>query len=95
MEFQLAINAMHTSVCAIRRDTTPMNDHPEYESNAKQYQWLAQGLAASQATWVVVCGHHPIFSSAAHGSTPALVNYVLPLLIKCVYSYTVAVSMRA
>lgn len=66
-------------------DTTPMNDHPEYESNAEQYQWLAEGLAASQATWVVVCGHHPIFSSASHGNTPALVNYVLPLLVKCVY----------
>ncbi len=45
-----------------------------------QLLWLEDQLAASQAAWKIVYGHHPIFSSGRHGDTPDLVRRLLPLL---------------
>jgi acid phosphatase len=39
-------------------------------------------LADSQATWKVVFGHHPVYSSGLHGSTTRLKKYILPLLAR-------------
>ncbi|MBI5435110.1 MAG: metallophosphoesterase [Planctomycetes bacterium] len=40
--------------------------------SSTQAAWLQNGLAASNAPWKVVYSHHPAYSSAQHGSTPAL-----------------------
>lgn len=73
----------------VTRDTNPMAEHPEDVRNDPQYAWLEAGLAGSTADWIIVCGHHPVFSGAAHGNTPAVVKHVLPLLIR----YGVALYM--
>jgi tartrate-resistant acid phosphatase type 5 len=45
-----------------------------------QMQWLDEALAASNARWKIVVGHHPVFSGGRHGSTPELVRVLRPLL---------------
>ena len=45
-----------------------------------QLAWLDQALAASQAPWKIVVGHHPVFSGGYHGNTPGLVRAVKPML---------------
>lgn len=47
-----------------------------------QMAWLEKALAASNAPWKIVVGHHPIYSGGHHGDTPYLVEHVLPLLQK-------------
>jgi 3',5'-cyclic AMP phosphodiesterase CpdA len=45
----------------------------------KQLKWLENNLASSQAKWKVVFGHHPVYSSGLHGSTPLLMSTLPPL----------------
>jgi predicted phosphodiesterase len=47
---------------------------------SEQLAWLDKSLAKSQATWKIVFGHHPVYSSGLHGSTTRLQKYLLPLL---------------
>jgi len=48
-----------------------------------QLKWLEKKLKESiQSKWLLVVGHHPVFSGGNHGSTPALVTDVSPLLEK-------------
>jgi acid phosphatase len=73
-------------------DTTPMikgyYKDPRHNTRANvltqdvptQLAWLKQALAASQAQWKIVIGHHPIYSGSGSGETPELVEGVLPLL---------------
>ncbi|EKU20265.1 tartrate-resistant acid phosphatase type 5 [Nannochloropsis gaditana CCMP526] len=49
---------------------------------AQQYAWLESALARSRADWLLVFGHHPVFSTGEHGDTPGLVRHLLPLLGK-------------
>jgi acid phosphatase len=46
----------------------------------KQLAWFKDALAASQAQWKIVVGHHPIYSGGEHGDTSELIESVLPLL---------------
>lgn len=46
----------------------------------REQRWLEKGLAASQARWQIVYGHHPIRSSGKHGVSPKLESGLLPLL---------------
>jgi acid phosphatase len=46
----------------------------------KQLAWFKDALAASQAPWKIVIGHHPIYSGGEHGDTKELIEEVLPLL---------------
>lgn len=41
---------------------------------------LEEALTASNATWKVVVGHHPISSGCEHGNTTELREYLLPVL---------------
>jgi tartrate-resistant acid phosphatase type 5 len=71
-------------------DTTPMlhsyrNDKDAVANAAtqdvpKQLDWFKGALAASQAQWKIVLGHHPIYSGGGHGDTPELIKNILPLL---------------
>lgn len=73
-------------------DTTPMiksyykNGKETTRANVvtqdvpKQLDWLKTALAASQAQWKIVIGHHPIYSGGGHGDTEELIENILPLL---------------
>ncbi|GAB3348972.1 metallophosphoesterase family protein [Modestobacter lapidis] len=45
-----------------------------------QLEWLDDALASSTNQWKVVCMHHPVYSSGAHGSTPGADELLEPLL---------------
>eukprot|EP01064_Diplonema_japonicum_P017769 TRINITY_DN2607_c6_g1_i1.p1 TRINITY_DN2607_c6_g1~~TRINITY_DN2607_c6_g1_i1.p1 ORF type:complete len:353 (+),score=72.12 TRINITY_DN2607_c6_g1_i1:63-1061(+) len=47
-----------------------------------QYQWLEDTLAKSQADYLWVSGHYPVYSQCVHGPTFLLIEQVLPLLKK-------------
>jgi tartrate-resistant acid phosphatase type 5 len=48
-----------------------------------QIAWLDRELGNSTARWKIVVGHHPIFSGESRrGGTPALINWLRPLLDK-------------
>jgi acid phosphatase len=74
-------------------DTTPMVRiyySPFFEENThkqvmtqkvpEQLAWLKTALAASNAQWKIVIGHHPIYSGGEHGDTSELIEHILPLL---------------
>jgi hypothetical protein len=48
--------------------------------DATQQQWLKTELAASNAKWKVVLGHHPIWSSGLHGNDASLIKTLAPIL---------------
>jgi len=41
----------------------------DFKPGGLQYRWLEERLAKSTARWKLVCHHHPIYTSADHGST--------------------------
>jgi hypothetical protein len=45
-----------------------------------QWAWLAATLAASTAQWLIVVGHHPVWSVGAYGPTWPLVTRLAPML---------------
>ncbi|KAM8793912.1 tartrate-resistant acid phosphatase type 5 [Eudromia elegans] len=46
-----------------------------------QLRWLRRRLAAARdATYVLVAGHHPLWSAGEHGPAPCLVRWLRPLL---------------
>jgi Calcineurin-like phosphoesterase len=45
----------------------------------EQLNWLEENLANSQATWKIVYGHHPLYSSGMHGSDRDLIERLAPL----------------
>jgi tartrate-resistant acid phosphatase type 5 len=71
-------------------DTTPMvtsywssgktSAHVATQDVKKQLGWFKDALAASQARWKIVIGHHPIYSGGEHGDTAELIENILPLL---------------
>lgn len=47
-----------------------------------QQQWLKKALGQSKATWKIVMGHHPIYSSGEHGYNGGLQKKLEPILIQ-------------
>ena len=47
-----------------------------------QLAWLEQELSRSKATWKVVSGHHPIYSSGHYNTNPEFVKIFTPLFKK-------------
>jgi len=47
-----------------------------------QLAWLDQQLAKSTAPWKIVYGHHPLYSSGRHGSSPELAAKLAPIFAK-------------
>ena len=64
----------------IYSETSHISPAFDGDDDDDQIQWLDQELAASQARWKIVIGHHPVYSGGNHGSTPGLKRAVLPLL---------------
>ena len=52
------------------------------QDSTRQLRWLDSALTASRATWKIVVGHHPIFSTGHHGDTPLVKQRILPILKK-------------
>jgi len=79
-----------TKILIVHLDTPPFIK--EYQRQDKQYHvkgqniagqlhWLDSLLSSSNDRWVIVVGHHPIYSAAPkHGDTPELISDVLPIL---------------
>ncbi len=69
-------------------DTTPMAKVdpsgvptlPESSPIRRQAQWLDSTLAASNARWKIVVGHHTIFSGGDHGDNPGLQALLVPIM---------------
>jgi tartrate-resistant acid phosphatase type 5 len=60
-------------------------EYPEInkQDTAKQMKWLKDVLANSKEQWILVFGHHPIYSaSKKHGNTQEMIDKVKPLLEK-------------
>ena len=47
-----------------------------------QLDWLETELQQSQQPWKVVFGHHPLYSSGMHGSSPELIDKLSPLFAR-------------
>ncbi|SOC50051.1 3',5'-cyclic AMP phosphodiesterase CpdA [Blastococcus aggregatus] len=52
------------------------------DDSSEQLEWLDDALVSSQNQWKVVCMHHPVYSSGAHGSTPGADEVLEPLLAR-------------
>ncbi|MEM7183985.1 MAG: metallophosphoesterase [Spirochaetota bacterium] len=63
-------------------DTNNLRDEDE-----KQLQWFQQTIQKSTAKWVIVYGHHPIYSYGSHGNNPGLAKNVLPQLCERADAY--------
>ena len=48
----------------------------------EQKAWIAEQLESSVADYLIVVGHHPVFSSCEEGVTYQLVEWLYPLLVK-------------
>jgi tartrate-resistant acid phosphatase type 5 len=60
-------------------------EYPEIakQDTAKQIKWLKDVLTNSKEKWILVFGHHPIYSaSKTHGNTKEMISKVKPLLEK-------------
>jgi tartrate-resistant acid phosphatase type 5 len=86
-------NKINDSISArfIFLDTPPLveeyrNKPEEYPDAVKQdigkeIKWLKDVLAGSKEQWILVFGHHPIYSaSKKHGNTQEMIDLVKPLL---------------
>jgi hypothetical protein len=47
-----------------------------------QLTWLDRQLANSKASWKIVFGHHPLYSSGRHGSNPRLAAKLAPIFAR-------------
>jgi metallophosphoesterase superfamily enzyme len=53
------------------------------QDTEQQLKWLEDVLSNSKEQWILVFGHHPIYSaSKTHGNTKEMIAYVKPLLEK-------------
>ena len=78
-----------TRVLFVFLDTTPLAYPPEYEERfddsgvwdpEDQLAWLEETLAASDAPWKVVVGHHPIYvGSVRYNDNPRLIDLLVPV----------------
>lgn len=50
------------------------------DPSPEQSEWLDQQIAKSRAKWLIVYGHHPIYSAGHHGDNKEMEATLLPLL---------------
>jgi acid phosphatase len=71
-------------------DTTPwaISDvqgilaRPDSLKSQDQMTWLKKELQQSSATWKIVMGHHPLYSSGKYGDNATLIYLLEPLFIR-------------
>lgn len=61
-------------------DTQNLKRIEETPESQEQWAWLREVLLNSSADFLVVAGHHPVWSSCKHGPTEKLVSKLKPLL---------------
>ncbi|MBD2362527.1 metallophosphoesterase [Anabaena minutissima FACHB-250] len=69
---------------SVRRDRVEFfaldtNNNADWQN---QLIWLEKELSSSNATWKVVFGHHPIYSSGVYGSNQAFIKTFTPMFKK-------------
>ncbi len=79
-----------TKILIIHLDTSPFvkayqkrdgQYHVKGQDTKRQVHWLDSLLSVSHDRWVIVVGHHPIYSAAPkHGDTPEIIASILPIL---------------
>ncbi len=52
------------------------------DARSAHLRWLDSALAAARESWIIVVGHHPVYSNGSHGNTLGLIRHVKPLLEK-------------
>ncbi len=81
------------SVRLIFMDTPPLvneyykrpGEYPDIikQDTAKEMRWLKNTLANAKEDWILIFGHHPVYSaSPKHGNTPELISRFKPLFEK-------------
>jgi len=50
------------------------------DGDSKQLRWIKEQLAASQADYLIVIGHYPVYSGGEHGNSRVLMKLLKPLL---------------
>lgn len=56
------------------------HDKVTLEQRKEHWGWLQDTLREALADWIIVVGHHPVYSNGMHGDTRQLVNELKPLL---------------
>lgn len=57
-----------------------VNDEEALTLAAETLEWIRNALEKSDADYLLVVGHYPIYSACSHGGTPELLNGLDPLL---------------
>jgi hypothetical protein len=60
-------------------------DYPDVvkQDTVREIRWLKAVLENSKEQWILVFGHHPVYSaSQKHGNTPEMIKHVKPLFEK-------------
>jgi tartrate-resistant acid phosphatase type 5 len=61
-------------------DTEPLTGG-DAAARKRQIAWLDSVLASSREEWILVLGHHPVYSNGSdHGNTIGMIKHVKPLL---------------
>jgi len=69
-------------VASYRNNPTGYPDAVKQDTD-KEIKWLNDVLANAKEQWIMVFGHHPVYSaSKTHGNTPEMIERVKPLLDK-------------
>lgn len=48
----------------------------------QHFAWLQQTLRTSESKWIIIAGHHPLYSIGVHGGTAILRRRLMPMFIK-------------
>ena len=62
--------------------TLPYFPDLKQQDTAAQLSWLRTTLSASNDTWKIVVGHHPVYSAGSHGSTQELIERFKPIFLQ-------------
>ena len=57
-----------------------LNDEEAINTAAVTLEWIKNALQESDADYLIVAGHYPIYSACSHGGTPELLKNLDPLL---------------
>lgn len=81
-DFSLEIVYIDTN--CLHGDNAPAEGYPDdpKEREAQQLAWFEKVMSESTADYLLVSGHHPIYSIAEHGSQDWMIEKILPVMKK-------------